>query len=243
MTMLSLPNTLSSVTQLLTHHRHSLFCHTIEGRLQSINEQGYPAPPRFWMGRTAVGNQWAVRHDLSTQTVEALDTLCHAETPATDLRQPAEQADAIKALLSTEAPIRHEYQGPAYWLPKPTVISPQTTQITTANAALLHRHFADLLEPYPYHEIGPVTAVVEAGSAVAVAFCARIPGQAVEAGVNTHPDFRRRGYAAAVVAAWAQAVYESGCLPLYSTSWDNLASQAVALRVGAVWYGEDWSIS
>jgi hypothetical protein len=33
-----------------------------------------------------------------------------------------------------------------------------------------------------------------------------------------------------------------GCIPLYSTSWDNLASQAIARKLQMVLYGEDWSI-
>ena len=52
------------------------------------------------------------------------------------------------------------------------------------------------------------------------------------AGVETHLDFRRRGHAADAVAGWAFAVRALGAAPFYSTSWDNLASQAVAARLG-----------
>jgi len=53
---------------------------------------------------------------------------------------------------------------------------------------------------------------------------------------------RGRGYATAAVAVWATAVRRRGLLPLYSTSWENVASQRVAAKVGAVSYGEDWEI-
>jgi RimJ/RimL family protein N-acetyltransferase len=51
-----------------------------------------------------------------------------------------------------------------------------------------------------------------------------------------------RGYATAAVAGWAVAIRERELLPLYSTSWDNIASQRVARKLGMVLYGEDWSI-
>ncbi|MGH2617528.1 MAG: GNAT family N-acetyltransferase, partial [Thermomicrobiales bacterium] len=41
---------------------------------------------------------------------------------------------------------------------------------------------------------------------------------------------------------WAQAVRQEGRIPLYSTSWENLASQAVARKLGLVLYGVDLDI-
>ncbi|HZS91689.1 MAG TPA: GNAT family N-acetyltransferase, partial [Chloroflexota bacterium] len=46
----------------------------------------------------------------------------------------------------------------------------------------------------------------------------------------------------AVVAGWARAIRASGRIPLYSTSWDNHASQAVARKLGLVQYGTDLSL-
>ncbi len=232
----------SSSSKLMTVHRETLFCHNAAGRLQSINEPGFPEPPRFWMGRTLEGNQWRFHHALLPETVATLDALCQTEPVTKDLRRPHQHATAIKAILGRHTPIRSDYSGPAYWVPQGAGAPQQATLITAANADLLRSHFADLLEPDAYHEIGPVAAVVVDGHAVSVCFCSRIPGRATEAGVNTHPDYRGYGYATIAVAKWAIAVYEQGCLPLYSTSWDNLASQAVARKLGMVCYGEDWSL-
>jgi len=227
---------------LLSLHVTTLFRHDAKGRLSTINEPGFPDPPRFWMGRTIAGNRWRFHHALPAETVAALEELCRSEPITADLRQPHKHAAAIKAVLQRHAPIRNEYRGPAYVIAKEIRTPSQVTLITATNADCLRPHFVELLEPDVYHQLGPVAAVVREGSAVAVAFCSRIPGVATEAGANTHKDYRQRGYGASAVAGWAAAVCEQQCLPLYSTGWDNLASQGLANKLGMYCYGEDWSL-
>ena len=231
-----------SDAQRMRLHSETLYRFDANGRLRTINEPGFPNAPRFWMGRTREGNQWRFRHDLPPATLAALEELCQAEPVPTDLQQPLQCETAIRAVLAAQAPIRSEYRGPAYWISENTEPSSQVTLISGTNAELLRPHFADLLEPDAYHQLGPVAAVITDGCAVAVCFCSRIPGRATEAGANTHPDYRRRGYVSAAVASWAAAVYQQDCLPLYSTSWENLASQGVARKLGMRRYGEDWSV-
>ncbi|MFA6111893.1 MAG: hypothetical protein WDA75_24290 [Candidatus Latescibacterota bacterium] len=60
-----------------------------------------------------------------------------------------------------------------------------------------------------------------------------------EAGIDTLEAYHGRGYASATVVGWALLVRLVGCLPLYSTSWGNLASQGVARRLGLILYGVD----
>jgi predicted GNAT family acetyltransferase len=60
--------------------------------------------------------------------------------------------------------------------------------------------------------------------------------------VETLEGYRGRGYAPMVVAAWARAVRETGRIPLYSTSRNNRASEAVARKLGLVQYGSDLSL-
>ena len=71
----------------------------------------------------------------------------------------------------------------------------------------------------------------------------RITPRAHEAGVETAAECRGRGHAAAVVARWAAAVREQGAEPLYSTSWRNKASRAVARKLGLVPVGRDLHIT
>jgi len=53
-----------------------------------------------------------------------------------------------------------------------------------------------------------------------------------EIGVNTLPEFRRKGYGVAVCQQAVSNILQSGKLPLWSTSGDNLGSQRLAERVG-----------
>jgi hypothetical protein len=61
--------------------------------------------------------------------------------------------------------------------------------------------------------------------------------------VETLPGFRGQGYATDVVAGWASLVKSMGAIPLYSTSWENSSSQALARKLELVPYGEDFQIT
>jgi GNAT superfamily N-acetyltransferase len=211
-----------------------------DGRLRCVNEPGDPIAPRFFMGRTPGGNLWRFTHDLPDDLVQALEQLCRAEPVSDDLASPPQHYAAVRAALHTHALIVSEFRGPAYRTPADIQPLPGAILATQASVQILERWFSDIL-PY-WGAAQPVAAVVEQGAAVAVCFCSRVTARAAEAGVETIPAFRGRGYAAAAVTTWAAEVRRRGLLPLYSTSWDNLASQGVARKLGMQRYGEDWSI-
>jgi predicted GNAT family acetyltransferase len=62
---------------------------------------------------------------------------------------------------------------------------------------------------------------------------------AAEAGVETREQYRGRGYGSIAVVAWAAAVRQGGRMPLYSAEWENIASRALASRIGLICYAED----
>jgi GNAT superfamily N-acetyltransferase len=223
------------------------------GGLLTINEPGpeadQPDAPRFFLGRTRQGNLWRFRHDLPADLTQALDELCRAEPVAADLTLPPQQAEAIRTLLRNHAPIESEYQGPAFWIPETAsaetaAASPQATvvRLTAENQHLLTTTLPEML-PWPWLQVrSPALAAVVDDQAVAICFCARLTDHVAEAGVETAPAFRGRGYASTVVAAWATTLRQTARLPLYSTWWANHASQAVARKLGMILYGEDWSV-
>jgi len=220
----------------------TLFLLDSEQRLLAINEPGTPLAPRFFLGRSADGHRWRVRYDLPAGVAHRLDQLCHAEPQHAPLADPPKQADAIRAVLAEHAPIVGEERGPAYWLPSDSHVPPQIVLLSKAHAELVQNTFPWLIAWLADAANGPVAAVIAQGNAVSVCFCSRITPHTAEAGIETLVGFRGKGYATAAAAGWAAAVQQSQRIALYSTAWQNQASQAVAKKLGAVLYAEDWSI-
>jgi RimJ/RimL family protein N-acetyltransferase len=90
--------------------------------------------------------------------------------------------------------------------------------------------------------LGPWAFAMAEGEVVSICHCARLWERGAEAGVWTHPDHRRRGYAAAVTAAWAALAATDGRELFYSTSADNDASQRVAARLKLRPTGWIWAV-
>lgn len=67
-------------------------------------------------------------------------------------------------------------------------------------------------------------------------------GQGHEAGIETDPASRGKGYAGKVLAAWAGAVRQRGSVPLYSTLVENTASRRLAAKLGLEQYATGFSI-
>jgi RimJ/RimL family protein N-acetyltransferase len=211
------------------------------GRLLCVNEEGTPTAALFFLGRTAEGNIWRFRHDIPQGVQTAVDALCRSEPVSADFSRPPQHQQAIKRLISSYRPVQSEWHGPAYTFPDPFTINGSARLIDEPNRDLFSGEFAWLNESWSW--IQPCAVMVEQAQIVSICFSSRNTLQAAEAGLETLPDFRRRGYAAAVVSRWAQAVRDSGRRPLYSTSWENVASQGVAAKLGLIRYGDDWSLS
>ncbi len=195
-------------------------------------------PPVLHVVRTAEGNRCVLRTRLPGPLATELRALLEGEPVTSDLDAPPRQLDAAIALLERHGldpePV---YFGPAYVLPRAEPPA-GPVRVTADNRDALARHFPSLLEDGEE----PVFVVVEDGDAVSACSPARLLGAAVEAGVRTAEGFEGRGYAAQVVAAWAAEIHARELLPLYSTWRANAASIAVAAKLGATRYGDDFHL-
>lgn len=227
--------------ELIELHAQTLFTHDADGRLLAINEVRPRRPARWFAGWTAEAAIWRVSGDLPAALVARIRELMAALPTELPLDQPLPCAAAVRALLAAHAPIGQDEGGPAYVVPDGVAAAgADVVAVTAANAEVLRRWLPEWL---PDVETGlPIAATIVDGAAVAICACARLPGAATEAGVETHPAFRGRGYVGAAVAAWAAEMRARGVLPLYSTSWANAASQRVAAKLGLVRYGASHSI-
>lgn len=170
---------------------------------------------------------------------------------------PADLARELVALAQTEPPLRELTDapahatayaeclggridsGPVFTFP-PAIAATRGVSVIT-DLSQLERHFrgwtADELP-----ERSPIIGVLDDGHAVSVCFCARRTPAAAEAGLETASNFRGRGLGARVATAWGRAIRTSGRLPLYSTSWDNVASLGVARAIELSPCASDWSL-
>ena len=159
------------------------------GGLLRVNEPGGADAPRFFLGRTAEGNQWWFRHDLGIDLVEALEAICRNEPVPDDLAQPPQGSTEYSRLLDEQAPIQNSWTGPAYRFPDEVPSHSDTVLVTQIDAAVLRPHFEEWLEDPPSCQ--PFVALLRDGVAVSVCCSVRITSAAHEAGVETPADFQR----------------------------------------------------
>ncbi len=210
------------------------------GRILALNYFAGGAVPRFHLMRTALGNIARYRHDVPDDLVARLERICECE-PVVDppTRVPALCAEYLNALGILPAN-DERWSGPAYMIERdaPPLVAP--IAINKKNAHLLRGKLEEWLPDVQHGQ--PLMAVIEDGRAVSLCASVRISNAVHCAGVETLPEYRRRGYAVSAVAGWARAVRALGAIPFYSTSWDNVASQAVASRLGASLAGVDFHV-
>jgi hypothetical protein len=225
---------------LMRLHADTLFTYDPRGRMLRTNEpraaERRPAP-RLFLGRTTAGSIVRFGAAASDTLSRRLEDIIDRLPPVGALTAPPTDVAAVREALACHAPITGAGQGPAYHFPAAIMPAGEAVQLTDANVTVARDTYPWLLTELA--DWGPCFAVVRDGAAVAVCFSARVGAAAAEAGVDTLPAFRGRGYATAVTAAWGAAIRATGRIPLYSTAWDNLASRGVARRVGLITFGAD----
>ncbi|GAB6477696.1 GNAT family N-acetyltransferase [Bacillus cereus group sp. MYBK71-2] len=211
-----------------------LFVHNQVGKIKYVNEQGNTKAPRFFLGRTREGSITRYHCDLDDETVGKIEKL---------IREPSNHIEIAKIIhvLNEERTVKNIWMGPAFMfsnnLHKPT----RTIQITEKNKELLRENFPNLIEQMEWRQ--PYFAIVKNEKVVSICCSARSTPVAAEASVETLVEFQGNGYGTDVVTAWAISIQEENRVPLYSTSWDNYASQEVARKLKLINYGMNLHIT
>ena len=226
-------------------HRHlmdlradALFTHDNHGRMVSINEPNGGPAPQFYLGRSADGIVCRFGRGLSDDLVHQLESITQGESKG-DLRPLPEQHERyLDALQGADLQV---WSGPAYAFPDEAIAVDAAININTSNAGLLHGGLDDWRDVVDSQ--CPLVAVIEEGRAVAICASVRITNHIHEAGLETLPDYRRKGLASRAVAGWANLVRESEATPVYSTSWDNDAAQNMAASLGLKMIGVDYHLT
>ena len=215
----------------------TLFTYDARGRMLRTNEPEERPAPRLFLGRTMTGHIVRFGEELPDGVAREVTEIIEGEPPDGAFPVPPAVLAAVCNALTRHAPISRQGGGPAYRFPESTARPDEAVQVTDANVEVVRDTFPWLVRALAGWR--PCFAVVRDGAAVSVCFSSRIGACAAEAGVETLPAFRGRGYAFGVTAAWGEAVRAAGLIPLYSTAWNNLASQGVARRLGLVMFGAD----
>jgi RimJ/RimL family protein N-acetyltransferase len=212
----------------------TLFVLDDEGRILATRDPHRSPGPAFSLIRDERACAWAVNVDVPSELTRELVALARTESPASAIADPPRHADGYVSLLGGRID-----SGPVFTFPPALVETGDVVTITALSQ--LERHFRGwTADEIP--ESAPILGIAVDGHPVSVCFCARRSQIAAEAGVETAVGYRGRGFASRVTAAWARLIRHSGRLPLYSTSWSNTASLAVARKLGLSACASDWSL-
>jgi len=222
-------------------HVEALFTHDADGRLLRVNESGGGPAPRFFLGLTSDGLVVHFRNDVAAQVRSALERAASSLRAGPHAARRPIDPEPFRAVLARASPVERTWLGPAFAFPDALPITPAVARVTDRNAECLSALLGGWVADVPVCQ--PMVALVVGRRAVSVCCSVRKTEHAHEAGVETATSMRGRGYAALVVAAWARAVREHGCVPMYSTSWQNEASRSVARKLDLVPFGSDLHIT
>jgi hypothetical protein len=228
-------------------HLETAFVLNGEGRITSTREPGPARGPLFSLVRSSTHCAWAIRVDVPGDFASELDHLAREEPPALDLTDAPVNAGRYLSLLGDRIRSGHtavgktrQSDGPNFTFPNG--LAHPSDVVAVEDERLLARYFRGWVPGEIAAGRSPVLAVVEDGYPVSVCFCARRSVVAAEAGLETAEAFRGRGLAQRVTTAWALAIRATERVPLYSTSWANDASLAVARKLGLVPYACHWGV-
>jgi hypothetical protein len=204
-------------------------------------------PPLVAVACGADGIVWACAVTVPAPIVVELDALLRAiEVPGAlpPVGWTPAGADDLLALLPGGSEV---WRGPSYVADVDRSAAVAAAAALPAGGELRTSDDTDLADVRPLLPERdaildpPWVVAIVGGEVAAVCETARSAATSVEAGVWTYEPHRRKGLATVVTAAWLELV-GGDRTAFYSTSADNVASQAVARRLGLTPIGQWWQV-
>lgn len=204
-------------------HADALFPKNADGDMTQT------APAVYW-GIARESTLVLYRHDVPAEIRRKVNAIVQSVQNAW-----ADYATALHQ-LSAHFATQDVWIGPVFAFPDALPRFEEPVRVLPRDGHLLAAEFPE--QARTIDRIQPCLAVVRDGRVVSACYTAR-SGHCVDAGVDTVDGFKRMGLGAAVCAEWAQAVRDLGQVPIYSTSWENIASRRLAERLNLQWIGID----
>ena len=226
----------------LDQHVRSLYVHNQADDIIAINQWDGGTVPFFHYTWWRDGYIYRFREDLPADLRDEFRAMFASEDLSRDCFSAPRHAEACAQHLATFGQINTTWHGLAFYRMEPLTLSVQPTKSIGADAESMLNGDLAPWRPDLEHR-SPFVVALEDSEAAAVCASVRITDAAHQAGLETKPSQRRRGYGSAAVRRWTNEVLDLGALPIYSTSRQNLASQKLAKALGYQLFAYDFYIA
>ncbi|MBQ0140250.1 MAG: GNAT family N-acetyltransferase [Kurthia sp.] len=213
--------------KLMKNHVEVLFQQNKQNQLTVINEPPFDDAPLLFIGLTKEGSVQRYSYKVDDLLKKRLQNIV--------MYQRDELVVSLINQLSNRLGFREFVMGPTYVFPKLNFSNEEVVLMTEENKELLKDDHRFTYIDFKMKQ--PCVVIIKNDKIISLCCSARQNNEAAEASVYTAEQYRGKGYGTTVTKAWAYHVQQAGKIALYSTTWDNLASQGVARTLGLHQYG------
>ena len=231
----------------------TMFVVSVSGRIERENDPDRSPGPRVFFAGCPAGNVASLRYDVDDRIGESVLDIAAKEPPWSDFDAMPRCASKIAELLSAQDNVIPAliYQLPNYlrYEHRTTIVRGDSAEGERLLAHLAERGMPEYMAAAGFRSTADfwkpwcVALDGKRGEIASMAFAARLGEMGAEIGVYTFPQYRGRGLAAAVTAAWASMPALKDRALFYSTSKSNRSSQQAAARLGLRRIGASLRIS
>ena len=218
------------------------------GRMLHENDPDRSPAPKMKLAGCADGNVLLLNETIDDRVAQAIETLVADELPLDQPDSVPRHVDKYRELLSVSETPTDSAFGLSFHLPNnlpwnnTTVVVRHGTPEGDALCARLARDglpksmiamgFSDLT-----HFWKPWCVALDGGEIASIAFAARLGDRGAALGLATMPEFRGRGFGAAVTAEWTALPTLKDRVLFYGTDRANVSSRRVTQRLGLEFLG------